>query len=57
MSDNPSGTDMRPEYDLRGGVRGKYYERFKQGANLILLKVDLPAEDAPETAADHLKKT
>ena len=22
---------MRPEYDLRGGVRGKYYERYKQG--------------------------
>ena len=22
--------DMRPEYDLQGGVRGKYYERYKQ---------------------------
>ena len=26
---------MRPEYDLRGGVRGKYYERYKQGTNVV----------------------
>lgn len=33
--------DMRPEYDLRGGVRGKYYERYKQGTNVVLLEPDL----------------
>jgi hypothetical protein len=33
--------EMRPEYDLRGGVRGKYYERYKQGTNVILLEPDL----------------
>jgi hypothetical protein len=32
---------MRPEYDLRGGVRGKYYERYKQGTNVVLLEPDL----------------
>lgn len=32
---------MRPEYDLRGGVRGKYYERYKQGTNVILLEPDV----------------
>src|SRR5436189_402896 len=25
-----SGDDLRPEYDSRGGVRGKYVERFRQ---------------------------
>lgn len=32
---------MRPEYDLRGGVRGKYYERYKQGTNVVLLEPDI----------------
>ena len=33
--------EMRPEYDLRGGVRGKYYERYKQGTNVVLLEPDI----------------
>ena len=32
---------MRPEYDLRGGVRGKYYERYERGTNVVLLEPDL----------------
>jgi hypothetical protein len=32
---------MRPEYDLGGGVRGKYCERYKQGTNVVLLEPDL----------------
>ena len=36
--DEASAADeMRPEYDLRGGVRGKYYERYTQGTNVVLL--------------------
>ena len=36
--------DLRPEYDesvLRDGVRGKYYERYKQDTNLVLLDPDV----------------
>jgi hypothetical protein len=33
--------EMRPEYDLRGGVRGKYYERYRQGTNIVLLEPDM----------------
>lgn len=33
--------DMRPEYDLRDGVRGKYYERYQQGTNIVLLESDV----------------
>jgi hypothetical protein len=32
---------MRPEYDLRGGVRGKYYGRHEQGTNVVLLEPDV----------------
>ncbi len=33
--------EMRPEYDLRGGVRGKYYQRATAGTNLVLLEPDV----------------
>jgi hypothetical protein len=33
--------DMLPEYDFSGGVRGKYYERYQQGTNVVLLEPDL----------------
>ena len=32
---------MRAEYDLRGGVRGKYYDRYRQGTNVVLLESDI----------------
>ena len=32
---------MRPEYDLRVGIRGKYYDEYKQGTNVVLLEPDL----------------
>lgn len=37
----PAADEMRPEYDLRDGVRGKYYERYKQGTNVVLLEADV----------------
>lgn len=36
--------DMRPEYDfskLKGRVRGKYVERYREGTNLVLLQPDV----------------
>jgi hypothetical protein len=33
--------EMLPEYDFTGGVRGKYYERYKQGTNVVLLDEDI----------------
>jgi hypothetical protein len=27
----PAGEDMQPEYDLRGGTRGKHYEACREG--------------------------
>jgi hypothetical protein len=32
---------MREEYDFSKGVRGKYAERFKEGANFLLLQPDV----------------
>ena len=38
--------DLRPEYDfsqMKGGVRGKYVERYREGSNLVLLDPDVAA--------------
>jgi len=38
--------DLRPEYDfsqLKGGVRGKYVARYREGTNLVLLDPDVAA--------------
>jgi len=45
--------DLRPEYDfshVKGGVRGKYVERYRQGTNLVLLDPDV-AEAFPDAKA------
>ena len=35
--------DVLPEYDFTGAVRGKYYERYRQGTNVVLLDPDVAA--------------
>jgi len=45
--------DMRREYDfasMQHGVRGKYYERYRRGTNVVLLEPDL-AEAFPTEGA------
>ena len=57
-SKNEMDDELRPEYDLRkllkGGVRGKYAERYRAGTNLVLLAPDVanafPNDDAVNDA-------
>jgi len=42
-SKSPKAEEMRSEYDIRGGTRGKYYERYQQGRNVVLLEEDVAA--------------
>lgn len=51
------GNGLRPEYNLSnliGGVRGKYFARYRAGTNLVLLSPDVakyfPDEKAVNTA-------
>jgi len=53
--------DMRKEYrreDLDTGVRGKYYDEYKKGTNLVLLSPDVakafPTEEAVNNALRSL---
>ena len=36
--------EILPEYSLRGGVRGKYAERYARGTNLVRLDPDVAAD-------------
>ncbi|VEN73535.1 conserved hypothetical protein [Candidatus Desulfarcum epimagneticum] len=41
---NQMEAELRPEYDLsrlKGGVRGKYAFKYKEGTNLVLLEPDV----------------
>jgi len=48
-----SEDEMREEYDLsklKGRVRGKHYEAYQQGTNLVLLEPDV-AEAFPDASS------
>lgn len=49
--------ELRPEYDfskMKGGVKGKYVERYRAGTNIVLLDPDVaqafPTSDAVNEA-------
>ncbi len=43
MSQNAAGEndDLRSEYDFSGGVRGKHYDAYRKGTNVVLLDPDV----------------
>ena len=42
--------EMRPEYDLSDGTRGKHYKTYRKGTNLVPLDPDV-AKIFPDAAA------
>jgi hypothetical protein len=42
--------DILPHYDFRGGVRGKYAARYREGTNVVVLDPDVAAR-FPDAAA------
>lgn len=50
MNTECDDTEMRPEYDFSGGVRGKYVDRLAKGANIVILDKD-NAELFPDSAS------
>ena len=39
----PQDNDMREEYDFSKAIRGKYYQRYLQGTNVVVLEPDVAA--------------
>jgi hypothetical protein len=40
-SKKASPDQMRAEYDLRGGERGKFFAEYQKGTNVVLLEPDV----------------
>jgi hypothetical protein len=38
MNQSDEQETMREEYDFSGGVRGKHYEAYRKGTNVVLLE-------------------
>jgi len=53
---SPENDELRPEYDasaLKSGVRGKHFERYQAGTNLVLLAPDVAAAFPSESAVNE----
>lgn len=51
--------DMRPEYDfasMKGGVRGKYVRRAREGTNIVLIEPEVAAAFPTEAAVNEALK-
>jgi hypothetical protein len=62
--DHHTRDDMRREYDfasMQGGVRGKHYEEYRKGTNVVLLKPDVaeafPTEESVNEALRGILST
>jgi hypothetical protein len=62
--DEAQQDELRQEYDLtqlKGAVRGKYFERYRAGTNLALLAPDVrkafPTDEAVNTALRSIMQT
>jgi len=54
-NDKPND-DLRPEYDfavMKGGVRGKYVKRFREGTNIVLVEPDVAEAFPTENAVNE----
>jgi len=63
MKKDELNDDLRPEYklsELKNRVRGKYYERYREGTNVVLLAPDVmevfPDSDSVNSALRMLIK-
>jgi len=52
-TDDTRTEEMRAEYDFRGGVRGKYYDAYRQGTNVVLLEPDIADVFRDSTAVNE----
>jgi len=56
MRKGKASDELRPEYkreDLGVGVRGKYFEEYRKGTNLVLLSPDVASVFSTEEAVNE----
>lgn len=54
MSPQPHADDaMRPEYDFSAGVRGKHYQAYRAGTNVVFLEPDVAEVFSDSASVNH----
>jgi hypothetical protein len=54
--EHQSNGGMRSEYDfasMKGGIRGKHYEQYRKGTNVVLIEPDVAAAFPTEGAVNE----
>ncbi len=54
---DPESMEMRAQYDFRGGVRGKYTGRIKNGGKLVILDADVAKLFPDSRSVNHALRT
>jgi hypothetical protein len=49
--------EMRSEYDFSGGVRGKYYKRYMESSNVVVLAPDVHKRFKNSSAVNKALRT
>jgi hypothetical protein len=60
MKRKPKESDrssMRPEYDFSKGVRGKYYKRYLEATNVVVLEPDVHEKFKNAAAVNEALRT
>ena len=52
-----SEPEMRPEYDFSGAVRGKYYKRYREGTNVVVLEPDVAKKFKNSASVNRVLRT
>ena len=48
---------MRPEYDFSGAVRGKYYRRYMESSNIVVIDPDVHERFKTSAAVNEALRT
>ena len=52
-----SEPEMRPEYDFSGAVRGKYYRRYLESSNVVVIAPDVHEKFKNSAAVNEALRT
>lgn len=53
MSKTNKTDEMRTEYDFSNGIRGKHFQAYKQGTNIVTLEPDIAEIFKDSEAVNH----
>ncbi len=52
-----SKPEMRPEYDFSGATRGKYYARYTESSNVVIIEPDVHKKFRNSAAVNEALRT